>query len=160
MVRRSEDGGKSWLPTQTVVYGTPEHGYGDAAMAIQGNTITMVFSGGNGLWQSNPQKMHCNYICRSTDAGRSWSLPQEITDQIHRGHHWPGGFAASGVRMVSSRGVIVFVLSMCTTKTWRGPMENVLLMSRDQGKTWQTSIPLRTDCDESKVMDLADGSWP
>jgi len=45
-IKRSVDDGKTWSAPITVARGTPEHGYGDAAMATDGRTIYMVMGGG------------------------------------------------------------------------------------------------------------------
>lgn len=157
LVKRSSDGGKTWSKPITVAKGTPDYGYGDAAMAISGSTITMVMVGGNGLWHSNPRKMQEMFVCRSTDGGKTWTEPRNITAQVYRGKNWPGGFFASGRGLVTSDGTIVFVAAMRTSAEWGGPLENILVYSRDEGKTWLTSDALRNNGDESKVVELADG---
>ncbi|WP_329904403.1 sialidase family protein [Porphyromonas pogonae] len=157
-VKRSFDGGKTWSQPITVAKGSPSYGYGDAAIAVNGNTITMMFIGGKtGLWGSTPENRLNIYVSQSFNSGRSWSAPRKISDPLYKKGKWPGGFIGSGRGIVTSKGVIIFVGAFRTSAEWGGKMANVLVYSEDGGKTWKTSNPLRFNGDESKVVELADG---
>lgn len=159
-VKRSTDGGQTWSAPITIAEGSADHGYGDAAMATDGKTIYMVMVGGAGLWtypsiSKQPSQM---YFTKSEDGGKTWLPVREITDQVYLGKYAWGGFFASGNGIITSKGRIVFVAAQREEKSWGGPMDNILVYSDDQGKTWQISAPARHNGDESKVVELSDGS--
>lgn len=159
-VKRSTDGGLTWSAPITIAEGSADHGYGDAAMATDGKTIYMVMVGGAGLWtypsiSKQPSQM---YFTKSTDGGKTWLPVREITSEVYLGKYAWGGFFASGNGIITSTGRIVFVAAQREEKSWGGPMDNILVYSDDQGKTWQISTPARQNGDESKVVELQDGS--
>ena len=159
-VKRSSDDGRTWSAPITVATGTKEHGYGDAAMATDGKTIYMVMVGGAGLWTypsitKEPTQM---YFTKSSDGGKTWEPLTNITKQVYLGPYAWGGFFASGNGIVTSKGRIVFVAAQRTDQSWGGAMDNILVYSDDKGKSWQISSPARHDGDESKVVELSDGS--
>ena len=159
-IKRSIDDGKTWSAPITVARGTSEHGYGDAAMATDGRTIYMVMVGGAGLWHYPSHATHPiqMYFTKSTDGGRTWEPVTNITKSIYRDRFEYGGFFASGNGIITSTGRIIFVAAIRTEEAWGGRADNVLAYSDDQGKTWQISETARVNGDESKIIELSDGS--
>ena len=158
-VKRSTDGGLTWSAPITIAEGSADHGFGDAAMATDGKTIYMVMVGGAGLWtypsiSKQPSQM---YFTKSQDGGKTWSPLKEITKEAYGKYAW-GGFFASGNGIVTSQGRIIFVAAQRVESSWGGEMDNVLVYSDDQGKSWKVSAPARHNGDESKVVELSDGS--
>lgn len=159
-VKLSYDNGLSWSKPITVAQGSPEHGFGDAAIATDGKTLHMVMVAGSGLWfyPSSAKKPLEMYYTRSTDGGRSWTPVREITQEVYTDRYPNGGFFGSGNGIITSTGRIAFVASMRIDEKWGGQMDNVLVYSDDFGATWQTSPVARTNGDEAKVLELSDGS--
>ncbi len=158
-VKISTDNGKTWGRPITVAKGTPEHGYGDAAMATDGKNIYMVMVAGSGLWfypssASKPLEM---YFTSSSDGGKTWAPVREITKEVYTDRYPNGGFFGSGNGIVTSRGRIAFVASMRIDEKWGGQMDNVLVYSDDRGKSWTASPVARANGDEAKVIELANG---
>lgn len=158
-VKISHDEGKTWSEPITVARGTAAHGYGDAAMVSDGKTIHMVMVAGSGLWAypSSAQKAMEMYYTQSTDGGRSWTPVREITSEVYTDRYPNGGFFGSGNGLITSRGRIAFVAAMRVDPRWGGQMDNVMVYSDDQGKSWKASPVARANGDESKIVELSSG---
>lgn len=159
-VKISHDNGRTWSKPITVAEGTPEHGYGDAAIATDGKTLHMVMVAGSGLWfypssASKPLEM---YYTKSTDGGLNWEPVREITQEVYTDRYPNGGFFGSGNGIITRGGRIAFVAAMRTDAKWGGQMDNVMVYSDDNGKSWQSSPVARTNGDEAKILELSDGS--
>lgn len=158
-VKISRDNGKTWSKPITVAKGTPEHGYGDAAMATDGKNIYMVMVAGSGLWYypTHAKKPLEMFFTKSTDGGLTWSPVVEITEQVYTDRYPNGGFFGSGNGIITSKGRIAFVAALRTEPKWGGNMDNVMVYSDDLGKTWQSSVVARKNGDEAKVIELSNG---
>lgn len=158
-VKISKDNGRTWSRPITVAKGTPDHGYGDAAMATDGKNIYMVMVAGSGLWfyPSSAKKPLEMYFSKSTDGGLTWTPVVEITSQVYTDKYPNGGFFGSGNGIITSKGRIAFVAALRTEAKWGGNMDNVMVYSDDLGKTWHSSPVARTNGDEAKIIELANG---
>ena len=168
--RRSTDDGHTWSEPVTIAQGTGQkHGYGDAALVqCQNGDVVCVFVGGNGLWASTESDPISSYCCRSTDGGRTWSQPQDITSQLWGSQasnsvcrNYKGSFFGSGNGLRLTRGNhsgrIMFAAAM-VRKTGGNILDNFVVYSDDQGQTWNVSDLAYSGGDEAKLMELADGS--
>lgn len=168
LIRRSTDGGKTWSEPITIAQGAGEGaGYGDAAL-VKGNNeneLICVFVGGSGLWESvvTAGKKIRSYMCRSLDNGITWTSPREITDYIYgdgcvvESHQtWKASFFASGAGLRMRNGRIMFVAAIRTTTSTN--LSNYAIYSDDNGETWTVGGRACTKGDESKVVELVDGS--
>lgn len=156
-VKLSKDNGKTWSEPITVAQGTPSHGYGDAVMATDGKNIYMLMVGGSGLWSLDPSNIIRMYYTKSTDGGKSWTKVVDISRKIKNMEYPFGGFFGSGNGIVTSGGKICFVAAMRTDMRPGGRMDNFLVYSDDKGETWNMSKVARTNGDEAKVVELANG---
>ena len=159
--RRSTDGGVTWSDYITVAEHNEDGGYGDPALVIDRNTgdVIVISTHGNGLWQDAPGH---TAISRSHDGGLTWEAPVDVAEMICVGENAPlknvvGAFASSGAATQLSTGRIMFVLV-----TRFKDVENFscyAVYSDDGGVTWKVSEnPGTTNGDESKLVELADGS--
>lgn len=168
--KRSTDGGKTWSDMSIVAQGdtVAKCGYGDAVVIAdekRGNLVA-VYSGNNGLWQSNEESLIRTYTSISTDNGKTWGALTDITDQVYGGVYGEGtryGLftgSGSGVQLKHGKhaGRIMLVVAARNDATWGGTMSNYAIYSDDGGITWHTSKnPGCTDGDESKVVELSNG---
>ena len=101
-------------------------------------------------------------INRSTDGGRTWSEPKDITHFIlgpdcvipeHRS--WWSSFFASGAGLRTSSGRLMFVAAVREDSLWM--VCNYVFYSDDDGETWQCSEKASPKGDEAKVVELSDG---
>ena len=169
--KRSTDGGKTWSDMSIVALGdtVAKCGYGDAVVIadeVKGNLIA-VFSGNNGLWQSNESNLSRTYSAISYNNGKSWSPITDITDQIYNGVYGTGTryglFTGSGsgiqLKQGKHKGRLMLVVAARNDATWGGTMSNYAIYSDDHGQTWQASRNAAcSNGDEAKVVELANGN--
>lgn len=168
--RRSLDGGRTWSEPVTIAEGTGrKQGFGDAALVQCANgDVVCVFVGGNGLWASTESDPQRSYVCRSTDGGRTWSQPEDITSQLWGSQatnatcrNYKGSFFGSGNGLRLTRGDkagrIMFAAAM-VRRTGNNILDNFIVYSDDNGHTWSVSDRAYSGGDEAKLMELVDGS--
>ncbi|MBR8729789.1 hypothetical protein IX332_001113 [Porphyromonas levii] len=163
--RRSFDNGRTWSQPEILIAGTGKgKGFGDAAI-VQTNTgkLVMVFIGGPGLWGSRPDAPQPTYMKTSDDDGATWSEAVDIThflygkdcaDPIRR--KWWSAFCASGQGAVTKDGRIMFVAAFRVNDQYK--LDNYLIYSDDEGKTWNVSELACKGGDEAKVIVMPDES--
>ena len=168
--KRSTDGGKTWSDMSVVAQGdtVAKCGYGDAVVIadeVKGNLVA-VFSGNNGLWQSNEASLSRTYTSISTDNGKSWNPVVDITDQVYGGVYGTGTryglFTGSGsgiqLKQGAHAGRLMLVVAARNDASWGGTMSNFAIYSDDGGQTWQASKNAAcTNGDEAKVVELPNG---
>lgn len=161
--RRSTDGGKTWSEYVTVAANDEIGGCGDPAMVVDEHTgdILVIFTHGNGLWQSSPGHIS---VARSKDNGLSWEKAIDINPQILTSD--PNGeqpikctsaFASSGRAVQLKDGRILF--SLVAREEGNKYFKVYAIYSDDGGYTWKSSgNPASANGDESKIVELSDGT--
>lgn len=167
VARRSEDNGKSWSEPVTIAGEGCDRGYGDAALVMdrRSGDLLCIMAHGNGFWQSDYDDYLRIVVSRSSDNGKSWSSPVDITSQLYGPEcrdsvrkRWYGAFASSGRALQLRDGRIMFVMTVRTTPEWGAPSSDYVCYSDDGGFTWNVSSgPGDDNGDEAKVVELDNG---
>ena len=167
--RRSTDNGSTWSEPQTLVEGTGyKQGFGDAALVqCENGDVLCFFVGGNGLWASSEADPIRSYVCRSTDRGLTWSIPQELTTQLWGGQatnpacrNYKASFFGSGNALCMKKGPhkgrILVAAAMARKNV--NKLDNFVVYSDDNGFTWNVSDKAFSEGDEAKLIELIDGT--
>ncbi|GAB5443589.1 MAG: sialidase family protein [Fuerstiella sp.] len=181
MMRRSMDGGKTWLPAQKIV-----HVEGDLPLNPLAAAQNLDRPGDNTV--NNPvaivdhqtgdvhflyclEYMRCFYM-RSSDDGATWTEPVEITstfETFHRQYDWKvlATGPAHGIQIQrgshAGRLVVPVWLSLGTGGHAHRPSVTATIYSDDHGKTWQAGeiaipdTPPYRNPNETVVVELSDG---
>lgn len=169
VMRRSTDNGLTWSDQIVIAQHTPDRGFGDAALVVdrRSGDLICIFASGCGLWKSTAENPLDVCIVRSRDNGLTWSEPRYITPQIYGpGCDNPaakpisGLFAASGRALQLRDGTLAFVVAAHHTGEKWPPLYNYVCISEDGGENWHL-LPGTPGAygDESKLEELADGTW-
>lgn len=93
------------------------------------------------------------HVVKSSDNGKTWSKPEDITSQIAKPEwHKDFKFITSGRGIQTSTGKLLH----CMANLDRGMH---VFGSDDHGKTWYFIDTPIIEANESKIIELADGSW-
>ena len=154
VMKRSDDGGASWGPTK-VLFDDGTHTMGNPCPVLdrRTGTIWLPFS------RDNKQVLLSN----STDGGKTWSKPTDITRSVLPGEWgWVGPGPGHGIQLRHGRHAGRLVIP-----AWSGIEKDVpfgrrqlsyAFFSDDAGKTWQHGKPATVDqSDECEVVELSDG---
>ena len=163
VIRRSADRGRTWSP-QRALRAVSEGGVGDASLLLDRRTgrvwcFHSYGPPGIGFFTAKPGavtgpetfQFHGMF---SDDDGLNWSQPQNFTPQV-KDPSWEAMFSTSGTHAQTSRGrylVPMVVRDAAKQVTSRNAY------SDNGGKTWRIGPSIAPDSDESKAVELADGS--
>jgi hypothetical protein len=157
---RSQNGGRTWTPTPELIYAHPFGGSQDPCMIqLRDNSILCTSYGWALLQSAAAEKLkgahrHGNfaflggYLLRSKDGGHSWQgpilpppSPGEITLDVF-GQPVPA--YNRGAMCEGKDGRLYWVVASNNSLTPR-KTETHLMISSDQGSTWQYSCPVAQD---------------
>lgn len=169
---RSTDGGKTWekmrLPLTFGEYdGLPagQNGVGDPSILVdtKTNTVWIVAAWTHGMgnqraWWSSHPGMDLNHtaqlvMTKSTDDGKTWSAPMNITDQV-KDPSWFFLLQGPGRGITMSDGTLVFPTQFIDST--RIPNAGIMY-SKDGGKTWKMHNYARTNTTEAQVVEVEPG---
>ncbi len=152
VIRRSSDHGKSWSEIERVVDFPEGQSASDPSMIVDRQTGD-IFLFYNYMNLETEKDIYYLHVVRSTDHGKTWSIPEDITDQITP-PKWRKDFKfiTSGRGIQTREGKLLH----CMVNLDHGLH---LFGSDDQGESWHLlDTPLKPG-DESKVVELEDGRW-
>lgn len=166
-VRSSRDGGLHWSAPQQVTHPAKGSGTSDTSLIVDRDTgrVFLFYNYGPpgiGFWNAKPgldplHNLHPRYLW-SDDDGRSWHGPRDLLTIIKQ-PDWKGLFTASGhgiqLQTGPHRGRLLQPLVHMTAD---GRIHASDIYSDDHGATWHNGASLGPDTDESKVVQLADGT--
>ncbi len=169
---RSTDGGKTWekmrLPLsfgETGDMPKAQNGVGDPSILVdtKTNTIWIVAAWTHGMgnqraWVSSHPGMDMYHtaqlvMAKSTDDGKTWSAPINITDQVKK-PEWHFLLQGPGRGITMQDGTLVFPIQYIGKD--RIPNAGIMY-SKDRGETWHIHNHARTNTTESQVVEVEPG---
>lgn len=152
----SDDDGRTWTTPRTLRRHEPGHGFGDVSLLADPATgrVHAFYAGstGSSFWddaEDDGNGLELWHAC-SEDDGDTWTHAPWTIDTSDYG----SAFASSGNGIALSSGRLV--QPMVVRPRHSTSRLAVMAISDDHGATWTLGQPL-PDCDENKVVELADG---
>ncbi len=151
VIRRSSDNGKTWGPIETVVDFPYGQSASDPSMIVDKET-NEIFMFYNYMDLDKELNVYYLHVTKSSDNGKTWSEPEDITSQIAKPEwHKDFKFITSGRGIQTKDGRLLH----CMVNLESGMH---VFGSDDHGKTWFfIDSPLKP-ADESKIVELVDGT--
>ncbi|MFC1716069.1 exo-alpha-sialidase [Candidatus Poribacteria bacterium] len=153
LLRRSEDSGQTWNPTQEV-----GDDAGGSAIIDANSGDVMVVSSRNG------------YLWRSRDHGKNWAREEIVVKPNASGHGTPDGVpvqtscSESGITLNHGKhkGRLLMPARVMAPKgnndqEWWPYHYHTAIYSDDGGRTWQTSAPVQSGTGEGTLAELSNG---
>jgi sialidase-1 len=152
VIRRSKDNGGSWSAIETIVDFPFGQSASDPSMIVD-EVTGEIFLFYNFMDLDKEKDVYYLHVMKSSDNGISWSKPEDITSQITKPEwHKDFKFITSGRGIQTTDGKLLH----CMVNLNSGMH---LFGSDDHGESWYLiDTPIRP-ANESKVIELVDGTW-
>lgn len=151
IVRRSSDNGKTWSDIETVVNFPYGQSASDPSMIVDSVT-NEIFLFYNFMNLDTEKDVYYLHVVKSADNGKTWSEPVDITSQIAKPEwHNDFKFITSGRGIQTRSGKLLHTMVNLNSGLH-------LFGSDDHGKTWYFIDTPIQPADESKVIELVDGT--
>jgi len=154
VLKRSNDGGRSWGPLELV------YEEGQTAPITIGNPCPVVDRANGTLWLPFCRDNDRVLVTHSTDDGRTWSPPTEITGEVKR-PDWTWYATGPGVGICLAhgphRGRLVIPCDHRQPVDGRPTMFSHVFFSDDHGQKWQLGGSADKHTDECQVVELGGG---
>lgn len=151
IIRRSADNGKTWSSIETVVDFPYGKSASDPSMIVDAVT-NEIFLFYNYMNLDTEKDIYYLHVVKSADNGKTWSKPLDITSQIAKSEwHKDFKFITSGRGIQTRSGKLLHTMVNLNSGLH-------VFGSDDHGKTWYFIDSPIQPADESKIIELADGT--
>ncbi len=165
LVKRSDDGGSTWSGQQ-IVWDDGPNTCGNPCPVIDRRNGRIVLLStwnrgddhGHDLHRGAGKDTRRVFVLTSDDDGRTWSKPRQITAEVKEEDWWwyaTGPGVGIQLRQEPHAGRLVIPSDHTSAKD---NMSSHVIYSDDGGETWRRSTPIGPGCNESQVVELADGT--
>ena len=162
VLKRSDDGGKTWGPLQ-VVAEDGANTVGNPCPVVDRDTGRIWLPLTRNLGEDSEREILAQtakstrqvWLAHSDDEGRSWSAPQDITATTKaKDWTWYATGPGVGIQLKSGRLLIPCDHAAAGSKMFRSHA----IYSDDHGRTWRHGAPVGDLTNECQAVELRDGS--
>jgi sialidase-1 len=159
--KRSTDGGKTWGQLELI------HEEGGTAKVTIGNPCPVVDQTTGVLWLPFTRDNDRVFMMSSSDDGRTWTAPQEITADVKKSDwNWYATGPGNGIQLASGKHAGRLVIpcdhrvgaSKNDKDNWDKAGRSHVIYSDDHGKSWQLGGSTDFAMNECAVVELPDGT--
>ncbi|MFK5972865.1 MAG: sialidase family protein [Flavobacteriaceae bacterium] len=152
VLRRSSNNGKIWSTIETVIDFPLGQSASDPSMIV--DVVTKeIFLFYNFMNLDTEKDIYYLHVIKSLDNGKTWSKPEDITSQITKPEwHKDFKFITSGRGIQTRTGKLLHCMANLNSGMH-------VFGSDNHGKTWFLIDTPIAPADESKIVELIDGSW-
>lgn len=152
VVKRSLDLGLTWEPTQIVVRGQDTEAIMNPCPVSDGGVVQLFCMNAHKTEHGRHRKL----LVQSSDDGRTWSEPVDITEAV--GDAFVSG-PGVGIRLRNGRLLIPGYANTYTKDRTRTASHTCAAFSDDHGSTWCLGKPVAYEMsNESQAVELSDGT--
>ena len=152
VIRKSFDDGKTWTKIEKIVDYPLGRSASDPSMIVDKKT-NEIFLFFNYMDLDNAKDIYRFMVIKSSDHGKNWSEPFEITNNIiKKGWEKDFMFITSGRGIQTKDGTLLHCLVNLNKGTH-------VFGSKDHGKSWFLIDTPLSPGDESKIVELSNGNW-
>ena len=162
LMKRSTDGGATWLP-QELIYeegGDAPIKYGNPTAVVDEETgVIWLATNRDNLTDGGARTGGTLVLFHSTDSGKTWSEPVEITASIKKpdwGHHAFGPGVGVQIRHGEHKGRLLFPANFRKSFDKAQPSFSHVIMSDDHGKTWRLGGVLGDYTNECQIAEIVE----
>lgn len=165
VVRRSEDGGRTWGPLR-VIWDDSTNTCGNPTPVVDETTGTVILLS-TWNWGADKEKAIKNrssvntrrvFMLSSSDDGGSWSVPREITASVKLPDWtWYATGPGRGIQIIRGRKKGRLVIPCNHEEAGAGRNYSHVIWSDDHGKTWTLGGIAQDSTNESTVAELSNG---
>ena len=163
ILKRSEDDGATWSPSEVVWDAGPDTA-GNPCPVVDQTTGRIVMLMCWNLATDHGRDLHAGtstdtrrvYQTHSDDHGKTWSEPKEITSDV-KDPSWWWYATGPGIGIQLQKGPYTDRLVIPANHTAEGYYGAHALYSDDGGDTWSISSTIEPTVNESQVVELSDG---
>jgi sialidase-1 len=155
VLKRSLDGGQTWLPMQVLVRGDGDEAIMNPCPLVDGSTILLFCMNAH----KKARNHHRHLLLTSGDDGQTWSEPRVLDECIaaYDDTFVPGPGVA--IRTRGGRLVVPGYTNVIDADGGRPASFSRVVYSDDGGRSWRLGQPVvSATSNESQVVELADGS--
>jgi len=172
IMRRSEDGGKTWSSLQ-IVWEDGDNTCGNPAPIVDRDTGTIWLfltwnlgtDGETAIMTGKSMYPRKVFLCKSTNDGKTWSDPVEMPHLRKKAWRWYATGPCNGIQLTrgAHKGRLLCPANhsgmvTATAKRDKSTYRSHIIYSDDHGKSWQLGGVQENLTNESTVVELADGS--